>query len=298
MDVFEFGIVTLLLLAPSSQADIPSQQQIAKFEAIEYSREYSEFYRKLYSASDPVQVEALTRQQNDSIAIQSAWELVKADVTATSNNRNWFLGYFEGRASIALPKWWRRLILDACVIDMPGPSDTTIKTLSLGKLNQRIYHAPALKRSGIYCLKKVGTFERKCPKNASINEQNGVLTYSDKKNSIAIPKKLLELANGELAVNGNICCSFTDRLCFIAIHSDFGSRHLVACVERKSNEIVWHSAACGCSGALSGFHESWVSLMPTDDGRLFCFGYASVGIYAHGFDVSNGKTLVQFSSTY
>jgi hypothetical protein len=66
-----------------------------------------------------------------------------------------------------------------------------------------------------------------------------------------------------------------------------------------SKKLVWKSEACGCWwGGASGIHESWVSLIPTVDGRVFLFGSASIGFYAHGFDASNGKPLVRFSNNY
>lgn len=87
--------------------------------------------------------------------------------------------------------------------------------------------------------------------------------------------------------------------CFVAVHNDVGNSPSVGCIDRDSSEVVWTSKACGCwRGGATGRHESWVSLVPTNDGRVFVFGSASVGFYAHSFNASTDKTLVQFSSKF
>ena len=39
-----------------------------------------------------------------------------------------------------------------------------------------------------------------------------------------------------------------------------------------------------------------MSVVPTDDDRVFVFGAAFTGIYLHGFRASDGKSLVRISS--
>ena len=78
-----------------------------------------------------------------------------------------------------------------------------------------------------------------------------------------------------------------------------GLPHVLACVDRPSSDLVWQSEVCGCwwSGG-TGIHESWVELKQTTDERVFVFGAASIGLYAHCFRASDGKSLLQFSSNY
>ena len=113
-----------------------------------------------------------------------------------------------------------------------------------------------------------------------------------------MPEELLDRSdNGGLWCS--ICCCFTAGHVFVAVHSEVGYPHDVACIDRKTNKIVWKEKACGCWwGDATGLHESWVSILPTNDGRVFVFGVASGGFYAQGFNSSHGQTQVRFSNNY
>ena len=221
---------------------------------------------------------ALSSAKNASIATQSAWKRVRLTLPKENGleigrshreKLSWFIGFFEGRNRITVPKWWRTIVMDGGFIREPQKI--------------RPYHQTAIE--GV-----------NCPLGATVEEKDRIVTYRSGTDSIVLPEELLDRDDsGELWCN--ISCVFTARHCFVAVHDDVGYDHDVACIDRGTNKIVWKSKACGCWwGRASGLHESWVSLVATDDGRVFVFGAAWTGFYAHGFDASNGKTLVRFSS--
>ena len=189
-----------------------------------------------------------------------------------SSKLAWFVGFFEGRNRVATPQWWREVVVDARA--------NRRDNIYPGEPKDRPYHPSEIE--GVTC-----------PNDATVMAKDRVVTYWANDNTIVLPEELLDRSWS------SISCAFTNDHCFVAGHDAIGYSHDIACIERKTNKVLWKSAACGCFwGNASGFHESWVTLVPTNDRRIFVFGSASVGFYAHGFDASNGKTLVRFSSTY
>lgn len=278
-------IATLSVLLCVSASD-EIQRILAKYDQIKYSHQYGEFYRSLFAACDESDLSALSTNNNNSIATQSAWEIVAQTVPKEdgpkvyrpdSSKLEWYVGFFEGRNRIATPDWWRAVVIDARA--------NRRNNIYPGEPKERPYHRSEIE--GVTC-----------PKDATITEKDRVVTYRANENWIVLPEELLDRSDdGSLWCN--ISCAFTNDHCFVAVHDDVGYSHDVACIDRKTGKIVWKSEACGCWwGGASGVHESWVTIVPTDDGRVFAFGSASIGFYAHGFDSSNGKTLVQFSNNY
>lgn len=276
-------VTTVLLTAPSSDE---IERILAKYDDIKYSHQYGGFYRSLFVACDASDLVALNANKNDSIATQSAWEIVAQTVPTEKGPQvyrpdpttlAWFVGFIEGRNRVAAPEWWRTVVLDARA--------NRRNNIYPGEPQNRPYHRAKIE--GVTC-----------PEDASVIEKDRVVTYTSGMNSIVIPEELLRRADsGKLWCN--ISCAFTGRHCFVAIHGDVGYSHDVACIDRETNKILWKTEACGCWwGGASGIHESWVTVVPTNDGRVFVFGSASIGFYAHGFDASNGKTVVQFSNNY
>ncbi len=121
--------------------------------------------------------------------------------------------------------------------------------------------------------------------------------YRVGEDKVTIPEEIKERGDGGTFVV-NVSGSFTDKYCFLAVHDDVGYPHQVGCIDRISGKLVWKSTACGTWwGNVTGGFTSWVSVVPTDDGRVFVFG-AATGFYLHGFRASDGKSLVRFSSNF
>lgn len=282
--------LTILAVMFSVSLFVTSSDEItrllAKYDDLKYSHEYGVFYRQLFAACSESDLIALTTKRNDSIATQSAWEVATHTVPKEdglvvyrpeSGKLAWFVGFFEGRNRITLPDWWRTVVTDARA--------NRRDNIYPGEPKERPYHRTEVE--GVTC-----------PINANVTENDRVVTYRAGENSVVLPEELLDRSDdGSLWCN--ISCAFTNEHCFVAVHDDVGYSHDVACINRKTDKIVWKSEACGCWwGGATGIHESRVTITPTDDGRVFVFGSASIGFYAHGFDASNGKTIVQFSNNY
>ena len=277
------------------------QQVVAEF-AKQRPGEFLAFYKSLFADCDDAQLVALTSIGNDSIATQAAWKRVHVSIRACSGKAArqrsvtwaapkeerrgmlpvdvsrlaWFVGFLEGRNRIVAPEWWRTIVL--------GSQANPQNRIYPGTPKKRPYHKTKLKWA-------------KCPVDASLEEdERKSVTYRVGDDSILIPEKLVtRLDSGE--VSGNISAAFTESHCFATVHSTVGYPHDVACIDRSTGKMVWTAKACGCwSGGYSGRGESCVELIPTKDGRVFVFGYSSIGIYVHGFDVATGKTIVRFTS--
>jgi hypothetical protein len=284
MRFISFALFSLALSTLGNSDEI--QHMLAKYDDIEYSHQYGEFYRSLYAACDSTTLVRLTTNSNDSIATQSAWETVTLSVPEEdgpkvyrpdSKKLAWFVGFLEGRNKIVVPEWWREIVLDARA--------NRRNNIYPGKSTVQPYH-----RSDIEWVR--------CPVNASVIEKDRVVTYRTGQDSITLPEELLDRSDsGNLSCN--ISCTFTETKCFVAIHDDVGYSHDVACVDRETNTLVWKSEACGSWwGGATGQHESWVTVVPTDNGHVFVFGASSIGFYTHGFDTNDGKTLLRFSNNY
>jgi hypothetical protein len=279
------SMILVALLSSAAQSG-EFELIVGKYDGIKYAHQYGKFYRSLFAACDASALAALKFHENDSIATQAAWETVALTVPKEqgpkvyrpdSTQLSWFIGFFEGRNRIAVPNWWSAVVTDSRA--------NRRDNIYPGKPQERPYH-----RSTIEGLA--------CPINASVTEKDRVVTYRAGDDSIALPPELLDRSDhGELSCN--ISCAFTKEHCFVAVHDDVGYTHSVVCIDRKTDKIVWKSQACGCWwGGATGQHESCVSVVPTNDSRVFVFGCASIGFYAHGFDVGSGKTVIQFSNNY
>ena len=295
MDAFILSVLFMPLFA--IQCD-DSRQLDAKHRQLEFAWEHWEFYGELFEDASKKRLELLSKHKNDSIANHSAWQLVRFPVlvgpdeyrvTQTDEKRlQWFLRFFEERNRIPIPHWWKTGILRSRDTVIHGPAEKPLKDVSPGKPSKQPYNKP----------KDYSSDEWRYPKNATVTVKDGVIKYVEEQNEIELPKDLFDQSDFNIAMSTNISCTFTQSNCLVAIHSDMGSPHLVACIDRLTNSITWKAEACGCH-VLGGIMESWVSLVATIDGRLFCFGSSSCGgIYVHEFDVSTGKTLMQFSNNY
>jgi hypothetical protein len=137
-----------------------------------------------------------------------------------------------------------------------------------------------------------------CPSGAIIeNKPNGIV-YRVDDDFILVSNEVLDREDGD-SLFGNLSGCFTKNSFFVTVHSDAGYPHTVSCINRQSLEVVWQTEAFGCfMGGTSGVHYSWVELVPTENGRVFLFGFACTGLYLECFDSETGDTLFHFSTGY
>lgn len=243
-------------------------------------------YRSLFATAGADALSRLQIVDDDSIAIQSAWEAVALTVPVKNGDSfyrpdaqklNWFLGFLQGRTRVSPPDWWREVVLDA-------------------RANRRnnIYHGDP---KSVPYRRRTGIDRVTCPKNASVQKNGDSIVYRVGEAKISIPEELKERGNHGTFIE-NVSGSFTDKHCFLALHDPVGYPHKVGCIDRTSGKLVWKATVCGSWwGDSSGSFESWVAVVPTGDGRVFVFGAAG-GLYLQGFRATDGQSLVRFSTNF
>lgn len=248
----------------------------------------SMIYRSLCAAAGADGLHELQTLSDDTIALQAAWEslalagpaeLITPPIRLDREKVNWFSGFLEGRARVSLPEGWRQiLVLDA-------------------RTNQRGNIFVPLGEPKRPPYRFVGSFRVQCPINASIETAGKDVVFRVGDDTIVVPEDLLHRnMNGELYCRLSGC--FTSEHFFLAVHDAFGSPHDLTCIDRSSGRLLWKSRACGSyQGAMMGKAECWVWVTATSDGRVFSFG-AGTDFYVHGFDASDGKSLLHFCSSY
>ena len=230
----------------------------------------------------------LAISDNDTLAVQAAWELVKLRIkkdsdlgsALLSNSVSEFAGFLSGRAKILLPVWW-----STCLAD--------------GKLDRNKEWIPGPIPLDAY---KESTVESlKCPQDATLSCDSGTITFSSEGRSSTVPDSILNRDdNGFLW--GAISGCFHKDSCILTHHDDGGGSHFIAKVDVKTGETAWRSRARGwMSGGASGLSRSRVSIsvLETAGSSLVCvFGLGSGGFYCHTFDLQNGETKFLFSSAH
>lgn len=252
-------------------------------------------YRELFAGVDQVGLAELRSRHCDSIAIQAAWEevqLLERRPKTTSNNiavrpnmANWFVGFFEGRGRVGCPRWWRDYVVSS--------NSTSISNSIPGN---GIVDAPETESIPKY--QGIGLEPIEGPSDTRLRRRGKALDFSIGDETIQVPDDLFPTnKDGSIAK----CCvsgKFTDLHVFIAVHTDTGDMHTVYCIERMSQRVRWKAKACGCWwGGTSGVQESRVTVT-ADANRVYVFGWAAIGVYAHAFHIDTGRTSFFFSSTF
>lgn len=250
----------------------------------EHSNRLPKAYRSLFSASGTNGLARLRCSRDDSIAIQAAWEEVALTIPEAEDPQiyrpdkeklNWFIGFLEGRLNIAAPKWWANLVLDARA--------RRRSIILLGQPTADPYHKVRLK----YVT---------CPRDTTVEKSGDSYIVAIGADSVTLPDEmLLKSDRDELLCNISAC--FVPEYCFVAVHTDLGYPHDVACIDRSSGKLKWKAEACGCFFGFGGRAHSWVSVSMQGD-RVFVFGAGNFGFYVHAFRTDNGNTVFRFSSNF
>jgi len=243
-------------------------------------------YQEMFNSKSADEIGELRESRDDSLATQAAWQLVKLTIPMDRDSEwhpvgktelNEFLKFFEQRNHKTIPDWWRSEIAKCGAYVRTQPFAARFGS------SESLYGSPD-KNWAQY------------PPHLSIREKNAEIILTENENSISIPRRYLRDGKFRDSVNS----AFSDDRCFLAIHGCTGFSHDLVCLNRKSGKIEWEADVCGYAtwGGTSGHHESWVTVETTDDGRVFVFGCGNGGFYAHGFQISNGRSLVHFASNF
>jgi len=272
------------------------EEAIKKVNAAEDLPTASLHYRELFAIVGKNGLQRLQRSQDDSIAIQSAWEAVKLTVPELKGTEvrrpnkeklAWFVELVATRSGTTVPEWWAEVIQDA----RAHPQGNIYP----GKPSKSPYH-----KSGFQFVNKpLSLFKQvNVPIGTTVGADDRRITLESRDDSITIPRELVVLHDYGFLLNedlssvdnmissvNNVSAAFTKDRCFIVLHDTLRNEPVVASVDRTTGNVVWKNRACGCLffGFNSGerFH-GWVSVIVHDD-RVVVFGKASSAIYAHGF---------------
>ena len=279
-------------LATSEQALDESKrklkQQDKRIDSLksDFSFESRRDYQEIFKSKSANEIEKYLEDMDDSLATQAAWQLVKLTIP-DNRDSEWrpvgkreldhFLKFFVQRNHIEIPDWWKNEIVNcgAYVRTQPFTGRFGSSKSLYGSPDKNWAHYPPF---------------------ISIQEENDRIVLTENEDSIAIPRRYLR--DGKFRDSINV--KFTDDRCFLAIHNCAGYSHDLVCLDRKSGKIEWKSDVCGYAtwGGTSGHHQSWVTVETTKDGRVFVFGSGTGGFYAHGFQISNGRSMVYFASNF
>ena len=252
------------------------EEAIATFDPHQTSHELADYYRQLFTLADDDLLPWMLRHENDSVAIQSAWETVELSVPVEDGKGTYapsasaitqFLDLIESRRELEIPAWWRQAIEQA--------KANRRYNIYGGKPTVEPYH-----NSGLEYIR--------CPSEARLEKLNDDYVYVAGGMRLTIPNDIMD---------DHVCAIRDKNRAFAALHDGWGYPHKVACFERDSNEIIWESTACGSWwGGASGFSIANLSLVVAGD-SVYVFGVAG-GFYVHGSDLKSGQTTFQFSNNF
>ena len=253
------------------------ETSIATFDGQQPSNKISLYFRSLFLLASDDLLPWMLSDRIDTIAIQSAWEMVELSVpqkhqqvgTYTPNKKaiTKFLDLIEKRRKLKIPTWWR-------------------ETVESAKANRRhnIYGGNLTIEPYQY-LERVGM---RCPVNANIEKVRDEYVYIANGMQFSFHMDSLE---------DHVCVLFDRSRAFAAFHEGFGFPHRVICFDLASNSIVWESEACGCFwGGTSGMSTSNLSMLIADE-SVYVFGAAG-SFYVHAFDMNSGQTTFQFTNSF
>ncbi len=268
--------------------------QIEKVNAAEKIGELFTLYRGLYELVGTDDLGFLQRSTDDSIALQAAWENIKRSVTTPPtlyrNNKVELAGFLDmvkTRAGATVPRWWAEAVLDA------GGNRIENRYLDQPNIWNTSYYKGKLTLPDV-------------PEDPVVEAIDGAMTLRVESNILVVPDELRAVYDPKTSWCGHdriedpleqFNATFRDDSCFIAIHSNGGSPHVVARVNRESNQVVWKAETCSGLYSYSEKFVGWISVVVEKD-RVVVFGNSSTGFYAHGFDIETGKRLFRFSSDF
>jgi hypothetical protein len=243
----------------------------------------AEQYRVLFSGMKAPSIDELTLSSYDSLAIQAAWQLVNLTLPEKNpedgnpivfrpdgDKLNWFLGFFQGRGHMRVPKWWKQSLLDARAntrsdIWFPDRGDGVGGT------------GPA-------------------PAKVTANPAQSLITVGT--DSAVLPADLVKEHPSGLPAR--FSAVFTPKMCYVAIYDDAVYPYAVVCVDRQTARVIWRARGWGSWWYQIGgsVGNARVTLEIQDD-RVVVFGVSGLGlIHAEAFRADNGKNIFRFSNTY
>lgn len=257
---------------------------------LKYRKDGGASFRSLFELVGPEGVRKLRASENDSIAIQAAWEEVAqripdGETTGTlqidKQKLNGFIGFLEGRSRVSAPDWWKGIVLNTRGWRHNGFVGTQSRSEE-----PDFYHN--LDRA----------FSR-APIGTTVTEDGPRLVLRVGDASIRIPDTFRKASE-------NLVVLFTPLRCYVVVHPDNTDRpYRFNCFERLSGKNAWNTEVWGTWWRPAGIDlistgppsHMWVKIVE-EQNRVMVFGYDSVYFHAEAFRVQDGTNLFRFSTLY
>ena len=241
-------------------------------------------YHTLFNNVNPDELGPLQTHREDSIAVRAAWQTVvfsapdngsEGEQRPDRRRLDWFLGFLQGRLRIQTPSWWSDALLDC--------------RARSGYVRPGDFRKPTCH--------KAGAGELRAPADTALKQDGDTVTLTVGNESAPLPKELLAKTD-TIPHRPTITVLMTPSRYYIAVYSQVGFFHDLACVDRSSGKTLWRSTVRGAwSGAFSGCHKANVTI--TEQGeRVVVFGCALTGIYVEVFQSADGSVVSRFASSY
>lgn len=220
-----------------------------------------------------------------SVAVQAAWESSidirhRVDVCRISRcSIQRFLGMFESRIGMKVPKWWECALTHNDIVD-----------------RALLFHeCQPVERFFIKC--QIVEQEFRCDRETLFVEGRNDITVSIGSVQRKVPESIFR---GH--VLANVACCFTDEATFVAFADDIGLPYPVYCIDKEGNKR-WEATAWGTAmgqqfpGGVAGGHYNFIKIRATPH-LVVIFGGGSAGMFADGYGCDTGNELFHFSTSY
>ena len=255
-----------------------------------------ELFRKLFEFADDDVLSSLLENKNDSIAVQSAWEIAIRKIPIEGDRPPYrpdpaltesFLDTLAQRFRTQIPDWWRDVVTKC-------GANSRFNVYS-GDPKVDPYHAVSKDR-------RFGTLIE-CPRDHQFTETEDGFLYVAGADEVLLPKSLFDShRNSSGKLFGHASGLFTDSCFFFAFHKNHGDPFDLICLDRLSGTTKWTTTICGSSwnsmGSYLGDPKTWATMEAGEGDQIVVFGACPHGFFAHSINQNNGETLAEFSGGY
>ena len=251
-------------------------------------------YEALLEEASPDDLLSLRAGIHDSISLQVAWKQAlrhtfderpkraqRRGMRLDRGELHRFLGFVEGRTRVAVPEWWKNVVLRARAF------------------NRDSFHFPAEQ----HLRYEKTTFGPYAPPGTAIEEhgQNVVLRAGGE--SFTIPAAVLDQNPG---CSVDFSALVTAERWYLALHGSNGGEFPLFCIDRESGKVLWKASvwANGTVLVYSGIfragerHGDHAVTIKAQGDRIVVFGAEGISAYVEAFKADNGENLLRFCTSY
>jgi hypothetical protein len=243
-------------------------------------------YKELFLEVGLNEFTELTKDEDTSIALQSAWEIHKKIVKRTKpltgrsddiydrDELGAFLVFLKDRTQAPVPDWWSTCIVDVDVF----PHSNHAFLEDHGKIMPQLRESKA---------------EYSVPKGAELELKDNKLVYSEGGKSLEFSKNILEKYE---------CDSYAgmiekDHSILAAYNVIGGFDFPLFGFETKGGKQIWKAKVWSANRDYHGFALHTMELKEKGN-IVYAFGLERNGMYLEAFNIKTGKCLYRFCTCY